>query len=158
MASLILLFISHEAWDEKEQHGKTLEVKGCPSGLWDLFVVFSSNAFMYVVKFPPPYKLPILPTFIQVVGRFIGLGLLKCHEGPLVCEQTSFPISRGCVGFISTQSSMVYLRNWALLALIIASSFFHDYHSFLLEVIGACNLGMLPFQTHLRMAQYFLPL
>jgi len=24
--------------------------------------------------------------------------------------------------------------------LIIASSFFHDYHSFLLETIGACNL------------------
>jgi hypothetical protein len=35
---------------------------------------------------------------------------------------------------------MVYLRNWALVAFIIASSFFHDYHSFLLEAIGACNL------------------
>jgi hypothetical protein len=35
---------------------------------------------------------------------------------------------------------MVYLRNWVLVTLIIASSFFHDYHSFLLETIGACNL------------------
>jgi hypothetical protein len=35
---------------------------------------------------------------------------------------------------------MVYLRNWALVALIINSSFFHDYHSLLLEAIGACNL------------------
>ncbi len=65
-------------------------------------------------KLSPLSKFPILPTFIQVFGRFIGLGLLECPKGPLVYEQTSLPISRGCVGFIYTQSSIVYLRNWAL--------------------------------------------
>jgi hypothetical protein len=50
---------------------------------------------------------------------------------------------------------MTYLRNWVLVALVIAFRFFLDFHSFLLEVIKMNSSSLLYFQTHLRLVQEF---
>jgi hypothetical protein len=77
LACLHLLFFPHEALDEDVQHGKTHLRLGDDQAAFGIF----SRCFaqiIYVVNFPPLSKLLILPTFIQVFGRFIGLGLLEC--------------------------------------------------------------------------------
>jgi hypothetical protein len=64
----------------------------------------------------------------------------------LVHWHVSLPISSGGIGFIfaKTIALVVYLRNWVLVAFIIASRFLLNSCPFLLEAIGANCLGLPP--------------
>jgi hypothetical protein len=53
---------------------------------------------------------------------------------------------------------IAYLGSWTLVALVIASKFLLDSHLFLLEAIGASNLGPLLFQAYLASMRKLLPL
>jgi hypothetical protein len=53
---------------------------------------------------------------------------------------------------------MTYLKNWALVALVIAFKFMLDFHMFLLKAIRTSNLISFSFQTHLRLVWEFTPL
>jgi len=55
----------------------------------------------------------------------------------------ALPISSGGLGLISLQviALVAYMGSWGLVALIIASKFLFYFRLFLLEVIGASNLG-----------------
>lgn len=81
---------------------KHIEVKGHLGGLWDPFVMFCPKVFIFIVN-SPPSKLPT-PTFIQIFAKLLGTCSLKCPESPLVCQQASFPIFSGGVGFILVQA------------------------------------------------------
>jgi hypothetical protein len=52
----------------------------------------------------------------------------------------------------------IYLKSLAFIACIIVARFLLDHHLFLWEAIGINNFGLLPFQTHLMMAQKLIPL
>jgi hypothetical protein len=42
-------------------------------------------------------------TFIRVYGRLLGPSSLECPKASLVCQQSSFPISRGVIGLASME-------------------------------------------------------
>jgi len=60
--------------------------------------------------------------------------------------------------FVETIALVVYLGSWALEFFVIICRLMLDLHSFLLEVIGANNLGSFPFQALLRLFQELFPL
>jgi hypothetical protein len=73
--------------------------------------------------------------------KLLGLSLLEFLEGPLICWQTSFPISKESVWFISIHAIAMatYLRSYVFVALIIILSFLQYHHPLLLEAARACN-------------------
>jgi hypothetical protein len=60
--------------------------------------------------------------------------------------------------FYKNIASIVYLRNWALIAPIIVFRFLLNLRPFLLEAIGVTGLGLLPFQVHLMLFRKLVPL
>jgi hypothetical protein len=72
-----------------------------------------------------------------VFGRLLGLGSFDSLKGPLVHKQTSFPITFGGVGLISTFTiaPTTYLGYWALVTLVIVVRFMVDQHPFFLEAL-----------------------
>ncbi len=86
-----------------------------------------------------------------IFEKLLGLGSLKCLKAPLVYRQVTLPISSRGIGLISLEviAQVAYLRSWALVTLVITSKFLLDFRPFLLEAIGAINLGPIPFQVHL---------
>jgi hypothetical protein len=75
--------------------------------------------------------------------RFLGLSSLECFEALLVHWRWFSLVLVGGVWLISLQVIVViiYLGNWTLVALVIASRFLMDFHLFSLEVIDVSNLG-----------------
>jgi hypothetical protein len=95
---------------------------------------------------------------MQVFERLLGPGSFKYLEASLVCHQVSLPISNGGIGFISakTIAPITYLGSWTLVVFVINSRFLFNSRPFLLEAIGASNLGSLPFEPHLKLFQKFI--
>jgi hypothetical protein len=77
-------------------------------------------------------------SFLQMFGHLLGLGSFDGLEGPLVCKQTTFPITFGGIGPISTSTitQVAYLGNWAFIVLIITIRFMVDQHPFLFEILA----------------------
>ncbi len=75
------------------------------------------------------------------------------------CSLTSFfSIFGGDVDldFAKVIVLIAYLGSWRFVVPIITSKFLQDCCSFLLRVIGANNLGLVPFQAHSRWAHDLL--
>jgi hypothetical protein len=77
-----------------------------------------------------------------------------------VHRHVTLPISSGDIGLILVDIIVLvaFLGSWALVVLVITFRFLLDSYPFLLEAIGASNLGSFPFHVHLRLFEEFLPL
>ncbi len=71
-------------------------------------------------------------------GCLLGLGSFDSLERLLARKQASFPITFSGVGFILTFTitSVTYLGSWALVILVIATSFIVDQRPFLLKTLA----------------------
>ncbi len=77
---------------------------------------------------------------------------LDCPQAPLVCQHVILPIFSGDqLHFHRAHCIVAYLGSWALIAPIIAAKFLLNYHTFLLEMIGANDFGPFLFQIHLKL-------
>ncbi len=117
--------------------------------LGDVQVAFGILIHWYVQH--PSYLLRCTspsPTFInsiisfdfssfQVFGRLLGPRFFNNLERPLAYKQTSFPIIIGGINLIliATINPTTYLRNWALITLIIMTRFMFDQHPFLFKAL-----------------------
>jgi hypothetical protein len=81
------------------------------------------------------HKIPFFFKFLfpsTMFGRLLGLGSFGSPKGPLVHKQASLPITFNGIGLISTTTitPIVYLRSWALVALVIVVRFMVNHTSF----------------------------
>jgi len=92
-------------------------------------------------------------------GRLLGPRSFISPKRPLAYEQPSPPIIFNGVMLISTSTitPTTYLRNWALVVLVIATRFIVDQYHFLLEALTGIDNNTFPFQQHLKMACVLLP-
>jgi hypothetical protein len=69
--------------------------------------------------------------------HLFGLGFFHSPKGLLACKQASFSITFNGIELIltSTIAPIAYLRNWALITIVIAIRFMVDQCPFLLEVL-----------------------
>jgi len=88
----------------------------------------------YFLQCTPPFSTFIesLTSFdfslFQMFGRFLGSRSFDNLEGPLACKQASLSITFDVIRLISTTTIalVAYLKNWALVASIIAVRFMVD--------------------------------
>jgi hypothetical protein len=146
---LFFLFARHFGW-RCSPCKCVSRVKGCPSCFQYLISTFCIKT-LFVLCLSTLPKLLALTCFLQLdphasFEMLIGLGSFECPKAHLVHWQVSFPIFNGCIGLIFPKAIVptVYLRNWALIAPIIAFRFLLDSCSFLLEAIGANSSSSFP--------------
>jgi hypothetical protein len=106
--------------------------------------------FCFIISPPPSFRSQLVifySTLLGVFERLLGLGLLECPEALHVCQYVALHVFSGGSGLISSEviALVAYMGSWGLVTLIIASKFLLYFRSFLLEVIGANNLGSLFF-------------
>jgi hypothetical protein len=109
----------------------------------------------YLLWCTPPSSIFIKPfisfdsPFHKMFRHLLGPRSFDSHEGPLTHKQTSFLITFGGFGLISTSTitPTTYLRNWAFVALIIATRFMVDQHPFLLEAFHESIINFLSSNT-----------
>jgi len=134
-----------------------IQVKQCSSNFWDpIFVFCPKPSFILCSFFLLLNFCCQLTSFDSIIihffGRVLGSSFFKCSKAPLVCWQVIIPIYIVRIGFISieTITLMEYLGNWGMVALINTSKLLQDLYF--------CSLGLLPFQTHLRLMHNLFPL
>jgi hypothetical protein len=91
-------------------------------------------------------------TLIQVFKWLLCPGFFECLKTFLVHQQISLPIFNGGIVLICIKTIVLvtYLGNWALVAHVIVFRLLLNSRPFLLEAIGASNLGSFPFRVYLR--------
>jgi len=88
----------------------------------------------------------------KLFGPLLGPWSFDNIEKPLDRRQVSFPIIFGGVGFILTSmiAPIVYLGNWAIIALVIIVRFMIDQHPFFLETLAQVDNNTFFFQQHFK--------
>jgi hypothetical protein len=89
--------------------------------------------------------------------RLLGPRSFDSPEGHLTHKQVFLPITLSGIDLIptSTITPTTYLRNWALVALIIAVRFMVDQCPFLFEALMQVNNNTFPFQQHAIFNHHF---
>ncbi len=108
---------------------------------------------LYLFRCTPPSSIFIesfiffYSSFHKVFGHLLGPGSFNSLEGPLVCKQTSLPITFNGIGLIltSTIAPIAYLKSWALVVLVIVVRFMVDQCLFLLEALTRVDNNTFPF-------------
>jgi hypothetical protein len=77
-------------------------------------------------------------SFHKMLGCLLGPGSFDSLEGPLARKQAFFPITFGGVRHILTFiiTLTTYLKNWALVILVIVVRFMVDQRPFLFEALA----------------------
>jgi hypothetical protein len=114
--------------------------------------MFRPETFFFASLVPPllgfwSHLIVFYFTLMGIFEKLLGVSPFECFKAFLVCRHVAFPISNGGIGLISSYviALATYLRNWALVAHVIASRFLLDSCPFLLGAISASNSGSLPF-------------
>jgi len=86
-------------------------------------------------------------SFHKTFGHLLGLRSFDIPKGPLVCKQTSLPITFDGVKLILTSiiAPTTYLRNWAFVISTIFAMFMVDQCPFLLEALAGVDNNTFPF-------------
>jgi len=98
-------------------------------------------------------------SLLQMFERLLGPRSFNSPKGPLAHKQACFPITFGGIELISTSTiaPTTYLRNWALIALVIVVRFMVDRHPFLVEASTQINNNTFLFQQHFKATCDLLP-
>ncbi len=87
-------------------------------------------------------------SFLRVFGCLLGTKSLDSPKGPLAHKQTSFPITFGDIGHISTITITLttYLRSWALVVSIIIVRFMVNQCPFFFKALAQVDNNTFFFQ------------
>ncbi len=105
----ITCFFFHDVVNDDVQHIDALLRLGDVQVAFGIVVrCFMQRPYYLPHSFPPfldfqRHLASFYSTFIRVYGRLLGPSSLECPKASLVCQQSSFPISRGVIGLASME-------------------------------------------------------